>query len=231
MKVELKHRHFGVHKAVREVEIAGEFTDYASAQDDVRDQYVIAEDKLLGALPEGFLPVPPRRVLLAVSDEHGGTGQVGLTKFLNWAKYFDAYCLNLVKAEPAPLPEPEGPDPVQIGVGVCRALIQDLDFPVLIETPNRENPLGRVYEPNDAAQLRMKAGDWRVILVPTLDMVSVRAQHGFGFLPELAVLSPGDGQFDKYIFVKYPADRSQITGPEYEAELRAAVRRGGHRGQ
>jgi hypothetical protein len=100
MKVELHHRHYGVHEFVRGAWIAGEFADYATPKpDDIRaDEYAIDEPKLIAALPVGFLPESPRRTcLLGVSDENGGTGQSGLAEFRNWAKYFDAYCLDLVK--------------------------------------------------------------------------------------------------------------------------------------
>lgn len=98
MKVTLAHRHYGVHENVAETEVPGEFSDYATPKPGAtRDDYVIDEDKLLAALPEGFLPRQPSRILLAVEDETGGTGQRGLKRFRDWAKYFDAYCLNLVK--------------------------------------------------------------------------------------------------------------------------------------
>ncbi len=104
MKVELTARHHGVHKLVREAEIPGEFSDYATPlppDGPRRDEYAINEDALLAALPGEFLPVPAKRVLLAVTDEHGGTGQRGLSRFRDWAKYFDAYTLNLCQPETA----------------------------------------------------------------------------------------------------------------------------------
>jgi hypothetical protein len=100
VKILLDHRHYGVHTAVREAEIPGEFADYATLLPPPRlrpDEYAIDEDALLAALPDGFLPVRPSLVLLAVSDEDGGTGQSGLSVFRNWAKYFDAYTLNIMK--------------------------------------------------------------------------------------------------------------------------------------
>lgn len=99
MKVTLAHRHYGVHTAVGEAEISGAFSDYATPKPGSHDDYVIDEDRLLSALPDGFLPVPPARILLVVEDEIGGTGQIGLSRFLDWAMYFDAYCLNLVKED------------------------------------------------------------------------------------------------------------------------------------
>ena len=95
MKISLAHRHYGVHEPVSETEIPGAFGDYATRIPGRRDNYRIDEDRLIAALPEGFLPVASRRILLAVQDDIGGTGQVGLERFRDWAKYFDAYCLNL----------------------------------------------------------------------------------------------------------------------------------------
>lgn len=98
MKITLAHRHYGVHRQVKETEIPGVFADYATPKPGAdRDDFVIDEEKLLAALPPGFLLVETNRILLAVEDEVGGTGQRGLSLFKDWAKYFDAYCLNLVK--------------------------------------------------------------------------------------------------------------------------------------
>lgn len=100
MKITLAHRHYGVHTQVREAEIPGDFADYATPNPEGgHEDYAIDEDRLISALPDGFLPCPPGRILLAVDRETGGTGQVGLSRFRDWAKYFDAYCLNLVKPE------------------------------------------------------------------------------------------------------------------------------------
>jgi len=103
VKIELTRRHYGIHELVAETEIPGELGDYATplAPNPPRyDEYAIDEDKLIAALPDGFLPAyPRRRVLLAIGDEDGSTGQSGLTRFRNWAKYFDAYTLTLMKPE------------------------------------------------------------------------------------------------------------------------------------
>lgn len=110
MKITLAHRHYGVHKTVREADISGEFSDYATPKPGRHGDYAIDEEKLLAALPDGFLPCAPGRILLAVEHETGGTGQVDLSRFRDWAKYFDAYCLNLVlDGDPADAPpEPLG---------------------------------------------------------------------------------------------------------------------------
>lgn len=119
MKVILRHRNHGLHENVKEAVLPGTFGDYAVPKDEefsTPDDWRIDEDKLIAALPEGFLPVPPYRILLAVEDEFGGTGQVGLSRFRNWAKYFDAYCLNLVKTE-----EPEKESPAEAAQAVSKA--------------------------------------------------------------------------------------------------------------
>ena len=107
MKVRLTERHYGVHDLVDEAEVPGEFSDYATPAEPGnadRDEWVIDEDKLLAALPAGFLIVDVSRVLLGTEDESGGTAISGCKRFRRWAKYFDAYMLWLrepVSAETA----------------------------------------------------------------------------------------------------------------------------------
>lgn len=95
MKIELSRRRYGVHKLVKECDVPGEFSDYATPiydrEGDERGDFKIDEEKLLAVLPEKFLPVKPEHVLLLVGDEMSSTGQLGLTRFRNWSKYFDAY--------------------------------------------------------------------------------------------------------------------------------------------
>lgn len=94
MKIQLTHRHYGIHTLRKEADIPGDLSDYATVKPcdggpyDGRE-YVIDEDKLAAALPERFLPVAPRRVLVGIDD----TAQVGLKVFHDWGKYFDAYML------------------------------------------------------------------------------------------------------------------------------------------
>lgn len=103
MLITLRRRHHGVHEFVKEVEIPGQFDDYCvlipwdGNSSDRQENFKIDEEKLLAALPARFLPVKPGKVLLSVDDQYGGTGQRGLNVFLNWAKYFDAYCLSVQK--------------------------------------------------------------------------------------------------------------------------------------
>jgi len=227
MKVALAHRRYGVHEHVKEAEVPGDFADYATLADESRGEYAVSEDKLIAALPAGFLPVPPGKVLLVVADGNSGTGQAGLSRFRNWAKYFDSWVLDLVKADPEPpaAGEDRGPDPVQLGTEACRALMRELDgYPVLLETPAPGDPLNRLTEATAAGQ-RERNGTWCVVLVPTLDMVSVRAQLAMTVLgwPDLAILSPGEDRFKEYIYVRYPQDTQQVAGPQYAARLRDAV--------
>ena len=110
MKIELCARHYGIHSFVKDAEIPGEFADYATPLppgNPHRDEYAVNEDKLIAALPDGFLPRPARSVLLMVGDEDGGSGLSGLSRFRPWAKYFDAYSLTLVKPALASVPVAE----------------------------------------------------------------------------------------------------------------------------
>jgi len=97
MKVGLSKRRHGAHIEIANCEIPGDFDDYAKLRPGSSDDYAIEEQKILDALPEDFLPVAPRMILVTVDDDNGGTGQTGLTLFRDWAKYFDAYSLNLMK--------------------------------------------------------------------------------------------------------------------------------------
>jgi hypothetical protein len=223
MKVRLYHRHLGIHTRQRETEVPGEFSDYATLKDGSGDEYTIEEDELIAALPAGFLPAyPRRRVLLTVADENGSTGQTGLHVFRDWAKYFDAFALTLVKAEaPDPAIEDARPDPAELGAEACRAAMREVPRePVRTEIYSPADPLNRITETAPGARRTARC----VILLPTLDFVSVRAVlcDWGGGLTDLAVLSPGE-KFENYIFVRYPSDPSLITGPEYGRELRAAI--------
>ena len=66
MKIQLTHRHYGVHDLQKETDIPGDLADYATVKPpdggpyDGRE-YLISEDKLIAALPEGFLPLPVRQ--------------------------------------------------------------------------------------------------------------------------------------------------------------------------
>ena len=100
MKVELAHRHHGVHTRYREIHVAGKLSDYYGGEDKVDEQL------LLDRLPDGFLPVPAKQILLCVEDDPNnpgcGTGQRGLKLFRNWAKYFDCYSLTIAEEPRTP---------------------------------------------------------------------------------------------------------------------------------
>jgi hypothetical protein len=100
MKVELTLRHYGVHDPAGEAEIPGEFSDYATPTPGQADDYAIDEDKLIAALPEGFLPDRPSRILLGVTGGAGSAAQGATSRFHRWAKYFDAHMLWLVTPGP-----------------------------------------------------------------------------------------------------------------------------------
>lgn len=111
-----------------------------------------------------------------------------------------------------------------LGTTACRSLLRDLDDkPVEIESYRAPGVYDYVL--TDAAS-RCISQQWCVVLLPLPDMISVRAHlryWGFGIW-ERAELSPeADSSFRELIFVRYPEDQAAITGPEYGAELRAAV--------
>lgn len=96
MWVQLYHRHYGVHKPCGEpVEIPCKFDDVVRGDDNIN------EDLLLDNIPDGYLPCQPNRILMCVTGSNGwSTGQAGLERFRDWAKYFDAYVIYLSKDKP-----------------------------------------------------------------------------------------------------------------------------------
>lgn len=90
MKIQLRHRHYGVHELIKEIEMNENIENVYLAEDNIN------EDFLLSLIPNGWLPVDPKYILIMVSDKNGGsTGQRGLTKFRNWSKYYDSYSLDI----------------------------------------------------------------------------------------------------------------------------------------
>ncbi len=98
MKVKLMHRTYGIHTPRKEVNIPGKLKDYGRYHR-AENEWKLDEDKILRLLPKGFLPVKPAQCLLSVADSDGcSSGQYKYVKrFRPWAKYFDAYCLELQK--------------------------------------------------------------------------------------------------------------------------------------
>ncbi len=101
MRVYLNHRHYGVHKQQKETTIPGPSKDYLEfippePNGDKQPNYKIQEQKIIDALPKGFLPCPPSKILVTVSEyECGGTGQWNLDIFRPWGKYFDSFVIDL----------------------------------------------------------------------------------------------------------------------------------------
>jgi hypothetical protein len=91
MYIQLSHRHYGVHKPIKHAEIDVDFNAIVLGDNHIN------ESALIDAIPEEWLLSPIGLTLLTVADEHGSIGQSGLNHFLNWAKYFDAYVLELCK--------------------------------------------------------------------------------------------------------------------------------------
>lgn len=91
MYIQLMHRHYGIHEPVKHLELPCNFSDVYKGEDN------IDEDVLLSLIPNEWLPANPDSVLLCVADTEnlGTTGQRGLKRFRNWAKYFDSYVLDL----------------------------------------------------------------------------------------------------------------------------------------
>jgi len=101
VKIKLYYRHFGIHKLKKEIEISANFNDIAEilpkeSENNASNNYRINEDMLIELLPQGFLPKQSKNILLSVDNgDDTSSGQQGLKHFTNWAKYFDAYCLEI----------------------------------------------------------------------------------------------------------------------------------------
>lgn len=113
-----------------------------------------------------------------------------------------------------------------LGAAACRAVMRGMDGkPVALEL--RRPGYAPRYEATTAGEQTI-AWQWCVILMPTLDFVSVRAQlncWGPGLYHDAELNPDGTSVTRNYLFVRYPAEPAAITGPEYEAELRAATER------
>lgn len=94
MKVTLYHRSIGIHSYVKECEIEGTFRRYGKAVD---HDFEINEERLLKALPKGFLPCEPNKVLVTIEEGGCGTGLSDLKIFRSWSKYYNTYSIGLLK--------------------------------------------------------------------------------------------------------------------------------------
>ena len=89
MYIQLMHRSYGVHEPIKHMEIPCKFSDVYLGKGNIN------EELLLNNIPNGWLPTKSSSILLTVADKYGSTGQRNLNKFRSWAKYFDAYVLEL----------------------------------------------------------------------------------------------------------------------------------------
>ncbi len=89
MYIQLMRRCYGVHSPIKHIEIPCEFNDVYLGDEHINEKL------LLENIPDGWLPVEPRMILLTVADETGSTGQGGLEIFMSWGKYFPSYVLEL----------------------------------------------------------------------------------------------------------------------------------------
>lgn len=87
MTVELFHRHYGIHKRIKAIQIPIEFSKVYRGDDD------IDEDMLLDNIPDGWLPVDSHEILLMVANGNNANGQSTLVRFRPWAKYFDSFSI------------------------------------------------------------------------------------------------------------------------------------------
>lgn len=94
MKINLRHRHYGVHQLIKSIEVEGSFNNYCKADG---TDYIIKEQNIIDRLPENFLPTNPKNILITIGDNTGSVGQYALDIFKMWGKYFDSYVLELMK--------------------------------------------------------------------------------------------------------------------------------------
>jgi len=90
MYIQLYRRNRGLHTPIKHLEIPCDFESVYLSDNN------IDEKLLLESIPEGWLPVPSKRILMTVGSENCSTGQYKLSLFRPWAKYFDAYVLELL---------------------------------------------------------------------------------------------------------------------------------------
>lgn len=89
MYIQLMRRSYGLHEPIKHLEIPCDFSDIYLGENNIN------EDLLLEHIPEGWLQDKPSNVLITVANKNYTTGQYGLKKFKSWAKYFNAYVVEL----------------------------------------------------------------------------------------------------------------------------------------
>lgn len=114
-------------------------------------------------------------------------------------------------------------EPLDLGTAVCRALMREMDDRPLVLELLAAVPGRTAYEYTSASEGAI-AMQWCAVMFPLPDMISVRAHlkfWGMGIWDQAEISD--DPSFPHNLFVRYPSDPAAITGPELEAELRAAV--------
>lgn len=91
MYIQLTYRKYGSYNEIKHIEIPCEFSKVYLGEDN------IDEKLLFESIPKGWLPTAPRKILLAVADKNGSTGQSNLKAFSSWTKCSDSYVLELHK--------------------------------------------------------------------------------------------------------------------------------------
>ena len=90
MYIQLMRRSYGIHTPIKHLEIPCDFSDIYLGENNIN------EDLLLEHIPKGWLQDKPSNVLITVANNNGSTtGQFKLKKFKSWAKYFNAYVVEL----------------------------------------------------------------------------------------------------------------------------------------
>ena len=100
----LAYRRYGRHNLVKSLEVDFDVTSNikckaGSSNRRINNDFIVNEDAILDAIPDGWLPCEPEFCLLMVSDGVWGTGLLHIQKFRSWAKYFDSYSLTIKLTE------------------------------------------------------------------------------------------------------------------------------------
>ena len=82
MYIQLMYRRYGVHNAVKHIEIPCEFSKVYLRDDNINEKL------LFESIPKDWLPTAPRNILLTVADKNGSTGQSGLSMFRSYCSPF-----------------------------------------------------------------------------------------------------------------------------------------------
>ena len=94
MYAQLLRRHRGVQRAVKRLWLPVRLDQCAFPGGRVN------EAMLVQMLPAGWLPAPPKDILLSIAHARGSTGLTDVALFRPWARHFDCYVLELWREEP-----------------------------------------------------------------------------------------------------------------------------------